>query len=91
MFHVGENPTPLFLFQHFEFTKQNFKHFAPKQILVSQNSTQSFIRVGQCAKRLKYPNFQAFSNSFCPNVYENGQKFGRFGFFRVPFLVFVFT
>ena len=36
------------------------------------------VRVAQCAKVLKFPNFQAFSHSLCINIYKNAQKHETF-------------
>ena len=40
----------------------------------SQRESSELSRVGQCAKVLKIPNFRAFSESFCLNVYKNAKK-----------------
>ena len=44
MLYFRANQRPLFIFQLFEFTKQNFYYFALKRKLVTQNSTQSFLK-----------------------------------------------
>ena len=60
MFHFRANPTPLFIFQLFEFTKRNFRYFALKLTQVYENLRQSALNSSSLnQKRAFQTNFGA--------------------------------